>query len=325
MIVASPWSRGGWVNSQVFDHTSTLMFLERFIHEKYGKTVREENISEWRRTVAGDLTSVFRPYDPKQASLDFVNRDKHVVTIERARSKEIPSNFKKLTPGQIQQINQSLQGSPLLPHQEPGMSPACALPYELHADGSLSADGKSFEIGLSAGNQVHGTRSAGAPFNVYLRNKESLTAATYAVKAGDRLTPQFPLSLFADGAYHLEVHGPNGFYRSFIGRADAHEVAVQTTYQRKGNNLTGNLEVHLRNTASQPARVEIIDNAYQASPVTRTLEARQELPVVLHLETSHGWYDFTVRVNGSTAETRAAGRVETGKAGFSDPFMARIV
>ena len=28
MIVVSPWSRGGWVNSQLFDHTSLIRFLE---------------------------------------------------------------------------------------------------------------------------------------------------------------------------------------------------------------------------------------------------------------------------------------------------------
>jgi hypothetical protein len=28
MYVISPWSRGGWVRSEVFDHTSTIRFLE---------------------------------------------------------------------------------------------------------------------------------------------------------------------------------------------------------------------------------------------------------------------------------------------------------
>jgi phospholipase C len=42
MIIASPWTRGGWVNSQLFDHTSTLMFLEHFVQYKYGKPVKEE-------------------------------------------------------------------------------------------------------------------------------------------------------------------------------------------------------------------------------------------------------------------------------------------
>ena len=51
MLVISPFSRGGHVASQVFDHTSQLRFLE----ERFG--VRAPNISAWRRRHAGDLTS----------------------------------------------------------------------------------------------------------------------------------------------------------------------------------------------------------------------------------------------------------------------------
>jgi phospholipase C len=51
MLVLSPFSRGGHVASQVFDHTSQL----RFIEERFG--VRAPNISSWRRATAGDLTS----------------------------------------------------------------------------------------------------------------------------------------------------------------------------------------------------------------------------------------------------------------------------
>ena len=53
MMVISPWTKGGYVNSQVFDHTSVLRFLEA----RFG--VAEPHISPWRRAVAGDLTSVF--------------------------------------------------------------------------------------------------------------------------------------------------------------------------------------------------------------------------------------------------------------------------
>jgi phospholipase C len=63
MIVASPWSRGGWVNSQVFDHTSCLQLVETFLEKKTGKKVKETNISDWRRTITGDLSSVFRPFN----------------------------------------------------------------------------------------------------------------------------------------------------------------------------------------------------------------------------------------------------------------------
>jgi phospholipase C len=48
-IVCSPWSRGGYVVSDTFDHTSMLRFLER----RFG--VREPQISPWRRRTCGDL------------------------------------------------------------------------------------------------------------------------------------------------------------------------------------------------------------------------------------------------------------------------------
>jgi phospholipase C len=53
-IVVSPWTAGGWVCGQQFDHTSVLRFLEKFTG------VREPNISDWRRNNFGDLTSAFR-------------------------------------------------------------------------------------------------------------------------------------------------------------------------------------------------------------------------------------------------------------------------
>jgi phospholipase C len=51
MLVLSPFSRGGHIASGVFDHTSQLRFLET----RFG--VRAPNISPWRRSVTGDLTS----------------------------------------------------------------------------------------------------------------------------------------------------------------------------------------------------------------------------------------------------------------------------
>jgi phospholipase C len=53
MLVVSPFSRGGLVCSNTFDHTSTLRFLET----RFG--VRVPNLSKWRRKATGDLTSAF--------------------------------------------------------------------------------------------------------------------------------------------------------------------------------------------------------------------------------------------------------------------------
>jgi phospholipase C len=59
-IIVSPWTVGGYVNSDVSDHTSQLKFVERITG------VRETNISDWRRRTVGDLTSAFRFNDLKE-------------------------------------------------------------------------------------------------------------------------------------------------------------------------------------------------------------------------------------------------------------------
>jgi phospholipase C len=332
MIVASPWSRGGWVNSQLFDHTSTLMFLERFIEGKFGKTVREENVSAWRRTVSGDLTSVFRPYDPKETALDPVGRDKFFVGIEKAKFREIPSNYRKLTAEQIEQINRASIRSELIPHQEEGVRPACVHPYELYADGNPGEDGGHYDLHLSAAKGVHETASAGAPFNVYLRNLkdgagtgDGMKCATYAVRAGDTIARQIPLSMFADSGYSIEVIGPNGFYRSFTGRSGAFPLSVHTSYERQGTRLTGNVQVQLGCKSTHPVIITIKDNSYKSEMVTRTIKPGEDMSVILRLEKSHGWYDFTVKADGSNNEARYAGHVETGMASFSDPLMGQVM
>jgi phospholipase C len=54
MLVISPFSRGGHVNSDTFDHTSLLRFLEA----RFG--VKAPNITAWRRKTVGDLTATLK-------------------------------------------------------------------------------------------------------------------------------------------------------------------------------------------------------------------------------------------------------------------------
>ncbi|WP_154392748.1 phospholipase domain-containing protein, partial [Bordetella pertussis] len=53
MLVVSPFSRGGWLDARVYDHTSVIRLLE----SRFG--VAEPNISPWRRAVCGDLSHAF--------------------------------------------------------------------------------------------------------------------------------------------------------------------------------------------------------------------------------------------------------------------------
>jgi phospholipase C len=59
--------------------------------------------------------------------------------------------------------------------------------------------------------------------------------------------------------------------------------------------------------------------------IVKTIAATHTQSVVLPLQRSHSWYDFTVKAKGSEAEARFAGRVETGKPSFTDPLMGRVV
>ena len=124
------------VRSHVDDSVS-----RKFVKEKTGKTVHETNMSEWRRSISGDLTSCFRTHTIDDAKLDYLDRDKFVIQIREAKDKELPANFKALNAEQIAEVNRKLAASQWMSKQEPGTRPANSLPYELYSDGALSATG----------------------------------------------------------------------------------------------------------------------------------------------------------------------------------------
>jgi phospholipase C len=322
LVVVSPWSRGGFVCSEVFDHTSTLQFLEKLISHKTGRQVQETNISSWRRTICGDLLSAFRPHQGESVELPpFVAREPFIEGIHKAQFKNVPTNFRSLTPAGISQCVDNPVTSPLLPKQEPGVRKSSALPYELYADGHTKQG--RFGLRLSAGNKQFGRQSAGAPFRVYTRADKDLHFKSYTLVPGDTLTDYWPL----DSPLHLFVQGPNGFYREFKGSSTNPPIKVGCTYEGNGKNkFTGNVVVSLENTSvGNNYHVQLIDNAYGATPRSIQLNGETQQSIVLDLANSYHWYDFSIQVTGhETFLQRYAGRVETGKAGFTDPFMGQV-
>jgi len=322
LVVASPWSRGGWVNSQVFDHTSSLQFLEDFLAKKWGKNIIETNISSWRRAVCGNLTSVFRPYNgeeiPKPKA---VQKDAFIESIHQAKFKQLPTDFRPLGDAEINQLNQQPYSSALMPQQEKGIRPSCALPYELYTNGKLSADKKSFDIEFEAGSTLFGKQAAGTPFTVYALHKydnEPLRTWSYATAAGERLSDSWSLTSLENGQYHLCVYGPNGFYRMFKGNENDPLLHIALSYSN------GNAQVVI--TATAPYIIEIVDNSYNTGNKTVTLKGNSTKEAILiNTDKSFGWYDISVKVQGNTAyEQRFAGRVETGKPTQSDPAMGVV-
>ncbi|MEV4595895.1 phosphocholine-specific phospholipase C [Amycolatopsis sp. NPDC049253] len=102
-IIISPWTAGGWVCSEPFDHTSTLQFLEQVTG------VRETNISDWRRKTFGDMTSAFRFNDHK-AQPPTLPDTSGPLTLSRYEAANLPA---PVFPGTDQKP----------PRQEPGSRP----------------------------------------------------------------------------------------------------------------------------------------------------------------------------------------------------------
>ncbi|MGW2863901.1 alkaline phosphatase family protein [Streptomyces sp. NPDC001205] len=101
-IIVSPWTVGGWVAGEAFDHTSALRFLEHFTG------VAEPNISQWRRRTFGDLTSAFRfsataprpPRLPDDTAKQLEEAKREVATLPKPKLPGADQSFPRQEPGQ---------------------------------------------------------------------------------------------------------------------------------------------------------------------------------------------------------------------------------
>ena len=229
-------------------------------------------------------------------------------------------------------MNKDRFASSVLPCQEPGVKPACALNYQLYADGKLSADKKNLELAFSAKNEIFGKDAPGAPFNLIFPAKYAAEGSrSYAVAAGSEVLEVLPVASFENGVYHARIYGPNGFFRELSGSAADPNIFILCEYERPEKlikKLSGNIHLKIDNNSSKTFEIEIKDNAYKNKAINKMLppkkEAEEGCSVVLNLNKSFGWYDFSVFIKGfDDFERRYAGHVETGNASFTDPFMGR--
>ncbi|SMC69812.1 phosphocholine-specific phospholipase C [Pedobacter nyackensis] len=326
MLIASPWSKGGYVNSQVFDHTSCLMFLEQFLSEKTGKTIKSNNISDWRRAICGDLTSAFRPASAAPTAVPpLLKKEEVLISINNAKNKPAQLKPDPLTKQEIENLT-------YMPQQEKGTKPACALPYQLFSECRLDTGKKHIELHFETGKGNFGQKTlpVGAPFLVYTSNIYKGKAGktwNYALAAGDKLTDTIQLDHFSEELYDLNVSGPNGFFRRFKGSKNDPLLNISCLYQIGGffsKKPTGNIELLLENIGAKAIELEITDNAYKSiSKKNISLSAKQKTKVLIDLKESSFWYDFTVKVAGMSNYSRQyAGHVETGEDSLTDPLMA---
>jgi phospholipase C len=219
MVVVSPWSKGGWVCSETFDHTSLIRLMET----RFG--VEEPNLTPWRRAICGDLTSAF----------DFTRADDRTPSLPDTSAYKPTGQSKPTytpTPPPVGSV----------PTQEPGVRPSRRLGYRFH----VAFTAVSGELALAVDN--HGT------LGIHLQAR-SLTIPgapySYTVGAGDELRTTLP----NPGTYDLSLHGPNGFFRRFGGSAQT-AITAETRRDARDGHLRLRLAM---SGSGKPIRIQLAD------------------------------------------------------------------
>jgi phospholipase C len=265
MLVVSPWSVGGYVCSEVFDHTSVIRLLEKWTG------VEEPSITPWRRTVTGDLTSAF----------DFGRAEPQP---EVGRPGEIPPFTGRWRPQPP-----AVQSMPV---QEPGTRPARPLPYQPDADAVVSADAVTVALRNSGRASAH--------FALYPYAGEFEVPQHRDVRG----SAQWRVPLTGD-AYRFTITGPNGFRREFAGPAGgAAEVASAVDHHDRDLHLTlrNNGSAPLTFRVRPLGYVEEADLHGWTRRVT--VKAGRSRTVVHSAADAHGWYDVEVTAEGVEPDRR---------------------
>ncbi|MFD7425921.1 phosphocholine-specific phospholipase C [Streptomyces sp. NPDC059818] len=281
MLVVSPWTIGGYVCSEVFDHTSVIRFLERWTG------VKEPNIGDWRRTVTGDLTSAF----------DFSRARRRP---EAQQPAAIPPFSGRWSPR-----------PPLVQHmpvQEPGARPARALPYQPDAQAKV-VDGA---VRVSLSNKGRSS----AHFALYPYAGEFPVPQHRDVKG----TTQWTVPV-TNAAYRFTVTGPNGFRREFTGSThDGAPAEVASRIDARERDLHLTLRNTGRTTLTFTVRPRGYVDEADLRDWTRTVKVKpgRSRTVVHSAADAHGWYDLDVTVDGDDAfRRRLMGHIENGRASVS--------
>jgi phospholipase C len=313
LLLVSPWTRGGWVTSEVSDHTSVVQFLEKWT-AALGKPAVCPNISAWRRSVCGDLTSAFDFANPVFGMPDLPDPGQPI--------------------GEPQSGYHPVPANNAMPAQEPGTKPARPLPYQPNAnlDGFTHRSNGAVQANLSFSNSGPHVSKA-SHFSVYNNAAAGVNLAAYPAKSPGQYTvgpsPKSGNQTVSgsveigagsgDGTYDLTVVGPNRFLRHFTGDVSATGVTAQVTalYYQGGFGPKPMLALKLTNSGEETLTFTVTSNYYSKEPArTYHVHAHSSAThVVDPLAASNGWYDLSVTVSGDGSWLRRyIGHLEDGMA-----------
>jgi phospholipase C len=282
-ILVSPWTRGGYVCSQVSDHTSIIRLLEAWTG------VQEPNISAWRRQVCGDLTSAF----------NFTNPD--------ASYPSLPSTAAINCSGGI---TPSVPSQQSVPTQETGLLAGRPLPYQPNATSTTDCGLSRFWIAMTnAGvSSIH--------FAIYPDAYRTDGPWQYDVGAGNVVSDSFSV-VSSGGRYDLTCYGPNGFQRRFAGNINSNCSQIEVVSSIETN--LGGIMLALQNLTATTVVFTVTNGYPTGGPWTYNVPAASTVtdtfPAVAN---NYGWYDLTATASSDPLFLRRfAGHIETAGIDFA--------
>jgi phospholipase C len=291
MLVISPWSAGGWVNSEVFDHTSLI----RFIQARFGPhTLSEKNITPWRAAVAGDLTSAF----------DFVRCSAGDITLPRS-TYQAPKDI-----GRQPNYTPAPPAQQTMPLQETGTRRARALPYSINTYGDVDSTAGAFRIRFANS----GTKTA--VFQVRSSNT-AMGPWTYTVQPQAEVVDTWNFESAGAVAYDLSVYGPNGFFRAYKGQSGNVNLQSAVNYDL----LHGGITLQSQNLGSESVELRV-QNLYDNETITQVVKQGRVFDQFWSLEKFSGWYGLVISVESDPAFLQQfAGHLENGRSSTTDPHI----
>jgi phospholipase C len=284
MLICSPWTRGGYVDSNVYDHTSVLRFLAAWTR------VQPVNITPWRASVTGDLTVAFDFRHP-----DF-SIPASIPTLDQTWA------LTQLTGGST---TPPAEGDQKMPTQEPGTRPHRPTVHQPFAD--VTVDRTTSQVTAALTN----TGKVGVSFAVYPDGYLPSTCTPFTALQSSPRSYVWDATLTA-GKYAFSVYGPDGFLTSFAGEVvpanlSAGPVPVVTAVLQSG--ATKTLELTLANDGHQQIVYTLTPNDYEGR--TQTVTVKFGSPRTINWPTNqHGYYDVVIATNTANGfRRRYAGRI----------------
>ncbi|WP_295012636.1 alkaline phosphatase family protein [uncultured Microbacterium sp.] len=286
-ILVSPWTRGGWVSTETFDHTSLIRFLETWT-TALGTPALSTTISAWRRAISGDLTSAMDFAHPVLDAPPSLPDTDALVQIARAG-------------GTI--------GTQVPPADRWSSTALRRRPLSYHPHGTFVEDRTTGTVRAQL-SLVGGPRGKAVSLQAFPDKYLPFTNTPYTVSATKPAVHSWDATA-QDGRYAFSVYGPDGFVRAHAGTvipAGQNSSGVPRIDVELVAGATPTVRIALHNDGRQAVHYSLVPNDHAGT--ARKIWVAPGATESVVWPTEEGYYDVVVTADTNTGwQHRYAGRI----------------